>query len=410
MNNPDKKQKGGVAIFVAAVMVMIIPLMGLAIDVGFILLKRNELQNVADATALACLVKDSASACGILANGPHNNVDISTNSDIVPLNHEGFNVSATYPFSPCINSTQGCAKTVTSFNYQTFFMGILGLKNVPLSAYAVAGRSIRNCIIATQTINLNGTPDILGTNCNILMGDANNVGNTALQSSTNNYIYNGNDPDRCNACIPAAVSMSGPVPLPVLSSLPTWDSKATNQKKFECKNNTCNVLPGYYPDGIDCGGAKAKCIFAGGSYYLDGPLVLSGANSSATDNGNGVFFYMRGVGALGNVDISAEGLVNLTNSGGVTGNCANTNNQLLIYSPNGYDSKKKKTITLNGNSGTSLVGNIYLPGYDVIWKGGNNFTLNGTLVVANYSQNGTNNFNINPTISCGLNTKIYLTE
>jgi uncharacterized membrane protein len=48
-----KKQKGAVAIKVAVMLVMLLSLAALAIDIGNLMVARNELQNAADAAALA---------------------------------------------------------------------------------------------------------------------------------------------------------------------------------------------------------------------------------------------------------------------------------------------------------------------------------------------------------------------
>ena len=60
-----KKQQGAIAITVAVCMVMLLGFAGLAIDVGNVLVARNELQNAADAAAMAgagCLIRRTACA------------------------------------------------------------------------------------------------------------------------------------------------------------------------------------------------------------------------------------------------------------------------------------------------------------------------------------------------------------
>jgi Flp pilus assembly protein TadG len=51
--NTRKKQKGAVAVFVAAAMVMLLSFAALALDIGNLMVAKNELQNAADAAALA---------------------------------------------------------------------------------------------------------------------------------------------------------------------------------------------------------------------------------------------------------------------------------------------------------------------------------------------------------------------
>jgi len=48
-----KERKGAVAVIVAIVLAMLIGFVALAVDVGYVMVTRNELQDVADAAALA---------------------------------------------------------------------------------------------------------------------------------------------------------------------------------------------------------------------------------------------------------------------------------------------------------------------------------------------------------------------
>ena len=52
-----KDQAGAVAVTVAILLVLLVGFAALAIDVGYLMVTRNELQNVADAAALAATRK-----------------------------------------------------------------------------------------------------------------------------------------------------------------------------------------------------------------------------------------------------------------------------------------------------------------------------------------------------------------
>jgi len=52
-----KDQAGAVAVTVAILMFVLVGIAALAIDIGYLLVTRNELQNVADAAALAAASK-----------------------------------------------------------------------------------------------------------------------------------------------------------------------------------------------------------------------------------------------------------------------------------------------------------------------------------------------------------------
>jgi Flp pilus assembly protein TadG len=401
MNNSKKNQAGVVGIMVALMMTFFIALLGLAVDSGYMLMERNKLQNVADAVSLACLIKNDDTACGSFggtATGIATSIGSATNSD---LNPSGYSILAKYP---CQTSTQ-CATASASEVFNPFFMRIFNISNLPLKATATAGRPINNCIIATGKISLGGNSPLVGTNCSISASSETLNGSNATITATNNYIYSGSCTGTGSTCSSGTppVYLPGSVPLPTITPTPTF-STSSPQTDPNCKNATCNLVPGYYKDGIDCHQAKAVCNFGAGSYYLDGPLNLSSNNGSAS--GAGVFFYMNGTGNKGAISVTAGGNVSLTNLGGTTGSCASNNNQLLFYSPNGY--LASQTVDLQGSTGTNLVGNIYLPGYDMALSGGNNLTLNGATVVHNYDSQGGNTSSAS--ISCNLSTKIILTN
>src|SRR5450830_594384 len=107
MNNPQKNQKGAVVIIVAIMLMTLIAFLGLAVDSGYMFVKKNELQNVADAVALACLIEDSNVACGTAAT-PTTATPVTSRSDITPVltpvippgKIADYVVLATYPFTP----------------------------------------------------------------------------------------------------------------------------------------------------------------------------------------------------------------------------------------------------------------------------------------------------------------------
>jgi hypothetical protein len=150
---PDKlvDQRGSVIVPVALLLVILLAVAGLALDIGYLMVVRNELQNAADASALA--------GAGLLFPG-NPNPNWSAAGDevtlrILPLNKANdvtpnCQVQTGYwnltPPPGVLHSTPGAndvpAVMVTeSVSCNLFFMPVLGINSQPVSALAVAALS-----------------------------------------------------------------------------------------------------------------------------------------------------------------------------------------------------------------------------------------------------------------------------
>lgn len=90
-------------------------LMVLVMDLGFVYNVRAELQNVADAAALACVTHNDSTACGVASSSSGTPLKVigNTKSKIAAINPKGYTVTTVYP-TPCPNtSTQGYCAGVT---------------------------------------------------------------------------------------------------------------------------------------------------------------------------------------------------------------------------------------------------------------------------------------------------------
>jgi hypothetical protein len=161
-----RDRKGAVAVIVAVLLVVLIGFIALAVDVGYIMVTRNELQNVADAAALAgarelglvyktlsytqqqsyacdrttivptvkeTALKNKAAGTYIIINDSDNNGDISI----------GDWNTITKTFTPTLNQPDAVrviSRRDSSANnpVTTFFAKILGINETAVSARAIA--------------------------------------------------------------------------------------------------------------------------------------------------------------------------------------------------------------------------------------------------------------------------------
>jgi Putative Flp pilus-assembly TadE/G-like len=140
-------QAGQSLVFVALGMVVLIGILGLAIDIGYYRYVRRELQTAADAAALAgamdlsyldvTTAAQAASSENGFANGS-NGVTVT----VFNPPHNGPYASSNYPTY--------VEAVVTQTNVPQFFSKVLGLRPITLSASAVAAGGI-NCIYGLDT-------------------------------------------------------------------------------------------------------------------------------------------------------------------------------------------------------------------------------------------------------------------
>lgn len=241
--NASRKQTGSVIVFIAVLFPLIVGMLALAIDGGYVYLQKARLQSVADASVLACLLNETR--CG---NGGTNIFD-----EVNPYLGEPVNVNVELenPVA-CPKSTQaGCAKATVSSTWHTFFMGIFDTPNANISATAIAGRNMDSpaCLMTTGNFNINGTNIVTMNSCSAAIGGTLNTTNQSgidISGSGSNSItiYNGNSITGCGNCKPPPVGASGALPatpaypVPTLPDAPAPTCNAATQ--------TCTYYPGKY--------------------------------------------------------------------------------------------------------------------------------------------------------------------
>lgn len=389
MSRSYQHQKGATIVLFALLLTVLVALMGLAIDGGYLLLQKNRLQNTADAAALACAI--NSTTCG--AGG----------SNIFPdVNLYGFSVQTTVPVACPKTGQFSCVKSVASATWNTFFMGVLGQANMSLSASAIAGKNSGGpaCLITRTSFSTDGNNNVTMNDCSAAIGGNFNTTNKSGIVITPNpdgntiTIYNGNS-TACGQCSPTPVSASGPMP-----TLPSFTAPIipnASAPTFNASTQTYTYYPGTYSTAVTFN-KKYKYLLSnglyGGAYVFNGGLNTGSA--IVTNSVGGVSLHIPGSKSLvlsGTVTLSAP-----TPPGCAAGSAVVINHPYTtIY----------RALTMNGSTDhLNLTGIANLSA--------DNFTINGSSTALSITGSFVTNSmtlhgNMNPSYSANPCNNLYLT-
>jgi Putative Flp pilus-assembly TadE/G-like len=258
---------GQALVAVALGLVVLLGMLGLAIDFGYLRYQKGKMQAAADAAAIA-------GAAEVLYT------DVSTAAQAAATT-DGF-----------ANGTGGVSVTV---NQPTFFMKVLGVNSVPLSARSVALGSSPNCIYALNTTGdaITITLAIIQVACGVV-DDSNLGGLVAALDATSIGLAGSNDGflvstnPTAQQHIPRATDPFASLPAPTTGSCATHPTKTII-------TTTTTLNPGTYCGGITLSGGHAT--FNPGLYILNGGGLVMTSALGGVATGTGVTFYNTGTGA-----------------------------------------------------------------------------------------------------------------
>lgn len=403
-------RKRGIAyLWVVVTVLMVVAFIGLAADVGYLVLVGQQLQVGADAAALAgCrLVRSDISAARAAAQdiAQQNNanraaikLDLNTanspDGDIVVGRFD----RATATFTPTTTSANALKvlahrHTGETGAIQFNFGSILGLNTVDISrdAIAMAGGGTGSGLIvldphapnalyvsgnatlqvnggdiqvnsdSPQAVVLKGSFEVDAPAMNIVGGISEGKGNVGGM--------------QINTGAPAVADPLGYLPEP------TWNPAANKGTISASKTYD----PGYYAGGISTSGGTIN--LNPGIYVLGGGINISG---NARINGSGVMLYVD------------HGAVNLSGGPSVTLTPPDPDN----YSYPGVDTYEGVTLyqahddtsaaSLSGNAGLNMDGTLYFPNAKVN-LGGNSAKLGSQFIAGQIELSGNANLTINYT-------------
>ena len=379
MNSQQKRdvERGATLPIVATLLVAILAITALAVDGAFLFARKTELQNVADAAALACATARQTDLANCITG---------TNTTLFsPINPKGFTLNATVTVA-CPQPWQSeCVQVDASSTWSTLFLRVVGQSSIETAASAIAGRN-NPCLFGLATSG--NTIDFQGGNSEIatvhcLIG--------SLSTASNSIRNSGNGTASTSVGILTKGDVQGTVssPLTITNStdiftdpyaglpVPSITSCAGNTTISTCTT----VSPGCYSNLTLSPPNGCTMTVSPGLYHItSGALTLDPGNN-ASITGNDVNFYV--VRTNGNAVItSGQGSIELTarkfgtyanilfvvpqQNVSITGRVATTLNG-AIYAPTG-----KVTIDLNGMVATT--GNIVANSIAI----GNTITINDT--------------------------------
>jgi hypothetical protein len=364
-------QVGQVILYTALALPVVLGFVGLAIDVGYLMQRRTDLQRAADAAALAGAeyMFSQAGSTDPDTYDPSEAIRTEAEAEAIDYaNRNGYGATAhitSYPSSPPLTGEHKCSvdpkcnryiEVQLTENKPTFFMRIFGISNTTVSARAVAGiipigKPYALIVLegsdckaynqaGTTSLTINGGSAIVNSTCPTQSAYQTGTSVAIAGDGTLDYYRPGGwdlngaataDPDP--SAVPYQVSdplASLPRPVPcdisnVSNCIPTSPDSGGTKSAPELKsiNSATTLNPGVYWGGLKISGSTGTVIFNSGTYVFAGIDGGSGKgfdySGTMTLSGSSVtLFMMRDNSAVqngrrpcGGFRIDGNGSINL---------------------------------------------------------------------------------------------------
>jgi hypothetical protein len=373
--------RGQVMVLICVGLVAVVGMIAIVADFSFMQHQKNKMQTAADSAAMAASEELSYGdyvAAG-KADAASNGYTNGTGGITVAIN----NPPSTGPNS----SNSGYVEAIVSGSEPTYFLRVLGINAMTVSARAVAYEGNGpSCIYvlnpsASAAFSANGNVTVNST-CGVQVDSSSSTGLTVVGNVTitapnigvvGGYSAGGN----CSLTpTPKTGVIAATDPLSTVTA-PTVGSCAHTNLSFN-GNTGSSSSPYQLYQGTYCGG-----ITVHGNAWLHlnpGTYVLAGGGMNISANtvmsGTGVTFYnTTGSGGYGGITMNGNSTVNLSapTSGPLAG--------ILFFQDRSIPSSGAGS-TLSGNSSSTFDGAIYFPTTTLSFHG--NSSANGySIVVAN---------------------------
>jgi hypothetical protein len=405
MNNFIKRLSGSVVVLFALLMFMLIGFLGFAVDTGYIYMTRAQAQNVADASALACLINNDANTCGIL---PHNPPYIFANTlpGILAVNTNGvlFKLDTTYPVN-CPNAvTQyDCAEAFVTATIKPFFMTFLDSVPISVSAKAAHFRGAPSCLSTVDSFLINGYNSATLTNCSAVIGgsfSSTNSSGIKIIGVGSTTVFNTSIAPDCNLNSPCPIA--NPSAFPTQKTYPVPSNLSTSLTNTSCAS-TGVCTAGIYTSLVTL---TRTTNFGTGTYYFEQGLdtndqIVTNTSETNASGITGVSLYVAAGKTLvltGIVTLNAPALVDCVASSGI-----------VISQP--LESSFTTTKLHGEKNKLTLTGVVNLPGVNLENDGtSSNLSITGSLLVNSLTLKGNMEPNVSPNQCYNLynNSKIIL--
>jgi hypothetical protein len=343
------REAGQALVFVGFSLVVLIAVLGLSIDMGYLRYTKRRLQTAADSAAIAGAseINGGNVRAAALNDSKSNGFENGVNGVTVNPHHPPIDP----PFSTKINSGTFVEVQVQQ-DGPTFFMRIFGVHHATVSASAVAQlANSRGCIYALGLLNgITVQGNVNAPNCGVLDNAILSLGGggciTASSIGVVLRIFGG-----CTNPPPIVGIDPSTDPLAYLNP-PALPPCLFTKTYVVNSAATTNLNPGRYCGGIVVANTNTgDLVFAPGLYILDYPGLQVPAGNPTNLSGNGVTFYITGGGSA-----QINGTGNATLTAPTTSPAPGIPAGVLFYQDRGDPAPA----SINGN--INFTGALYFPG------------------------------------------------
>ena len=308
-----KKEEGQILVLVALALIVLIGVMGLAIDMGYLRYMKRQIQTAADAGAIAGALE--LGSCGSGCSGPITTAAQTASSENGFANGvKGVTIGVNAPpiAGDPYAGAAGVVEVIVSQVEPVHFASIFGVGSVTVNARADAKVSSgTNCVYALNT--LAALIATINSNCGVVIEQT--LDCLGVITAPKIGVVGG------SAC-PSTSNIGLPTPSDPLSYLPAPAVGAcggpTGPNTYSGSNGPVAVAgPVTFNPGVYCGGIQVAlggtANFSPGTYILNstgGPGGLSVLGG--TVNGTDVTFYNTGTGGI-NITLSVLSLLGSVN-------------------------------------------------------------------------------------------------
>lgn len=377
------KQRGQMLPIVTGGLFVLIGFVGLAFDLGIARNTRRQMQNAADAAAVAAaqaLATGGSYATAAQQAAAQNGF---TSGQSTPMSSYPVSITSAIPVGGNYSGNADAIQVTISQLQQTFFLRVLGINSMAITASAVGlAQSGKACIYSLDpsdsgAISMTGNITV-NSACGMLV-DSNSqsginvTGNITVSDTftgvVGNYSSSGNVTftPTPNAGIAAFADPLAGLAAP---TVPTCTQAANTKTGSFSVTSAQTISPNVYSSGVSVSGNFGTVTFSGGTW--GNGITTSGNGSIVLNPGQ----YQNGGGSGDSLSISGNTTVTM-NAGQYTF-CGpvylDGNTSTATFSPGFYYGG----ISINGNQAISFNPGLYILGGGGLTVNGNTSSMSGT--------------------------------
>lgn len=339
---------GNVVIIFALVTIPLLGAVGISVDYVKASQLQTRMQQALDAAALAG-VAESSSSLKISKATSHFQSQVTNDWGTTPT--ASFSVDDAGKLT---GTAQAAAKGS--------FVGVLGQSSISVKATTAAvtsGTTSKVCILLvdptqSQSLLVNSGANLNAPNCEIHVRSTASpaaIFNSGTTLNVKKICIKGNSIIKNGSANPPAETGCAAISDPFSSAMPPVSVGACNHNNQVYNPGSVTINPGVYCGWTNFNGSGTLTLNPGLYIIKNGGMTF---NSGWTVTGNGVTFYLVDQ----NATITFNGNVNFKLTPPTSGTYAN----VLMFEPAGL---ANTNLPINGTSGSSLQGLVYLPSRDV---------------------------------------------